>query len=253
MRSFIFSKRTLKEILRDPLSYIFCLGFPIVMLVIMTIVDQSIPEEAGMTIFHIDNLAPGIAFFGLSFIMLFTCLQVSKDRSTAFMLRLYASPLKSLDFIAGYTLPVLVLAVLQSVISFIAAIVIGAFVDYQFDLVNVILCILVLIPSALVFISFGIFFGTLLNDKAAPGICSIIITSASMLGGIWMDVDSIGGTFAKFCHALPFYQGVRGARFALTGEYGDMLKPVLITLGYGILVYLFAVFVLRRKMQQDVK
>lgn len=253
MRSFIFSKRTLKEILRDPLSYIFCLGFPIVMLVIMTIVDQSIPEEAGMTIFHIDNLAPGIAFFGLSFIMLFTCLQVSKDRSTAFMLRLYASPLKSLDFIAGYTLPVLVLAVLQSVISFIAAIVIGAFVDYQFDLVNVILCILVLIPSALVFISFGIFFGTLLNDKAAPGICSIIITSASMLGGIWMDVDSIGGTFAKFCHALPFYQGVRGARFALTGEYGDMLKPVLITLGYGILVYLFAIFVLRRKMQQDVK
>ena len=253
MRSFIFSKRTLKEILRDPLSYIFCLGFPIVMLVIMTIVDQSIPEEAGMTIFHIDNLAPGIAFFGLSFIMLFTCLQVSKDRSTAFMLRLYASPLKSLDFIAGYTLPVLVLAVLQSVISFIAAIVIGAFVDYQFDLVNIILCILVLIPSALVFISFGIFFGTLLNDKAAPGICSIIITSASMLGGIWMDVDSIGGTFAKFCHALPFYQGVRGARFALTGEYGDMVKPVLITLGYGILVYLFAIFVLRRKMQQDVK
>ena len=253
MRSFIFSKRTLKEILRDPLSYIFCLGFPIVMLVIMTIVDQSIPEEAGMTIFHIDNLAPGIAFFGLSFKMLFTCLQVSKDRSTAFMLRLYASPLKSLDFIAGYTLPVLVLAVLQSVISFIAAIVIGAFVDYQFDLVNVILCILVLIPSALVFISFGIFFGTLLNDKAAPGICSIIITSASMLGGIWMDVDSIGGTFAKFCHALPFYQGVRGARFALTGEYGDMVKPVLITLGYGILVYLFAIFVLRRKMQQDVK
>ena len=185
--------------------------------------------------------------------MLFTCLQVSKDRFTALMLRLYASPMKSLDFIAGYTLPVLVLAVLQSVISFVAAIVIGAFVDYQFELLNVILCIVVLIPSALVFISFGIFFGTLLNDKAAPGICSIIITAASMLGGIWMDVDSIGGTFAKVCHALPFYQGVNGARLALNGEYGNMFKPVLITLVYGVLIYLFAVFVLKRKMQQDVK
>ena len=113
MRSIIFSKRTVKEILRDPLSYIFCLGFPIVMLIIMTIVDQSIPPEAAMTIFHIPNLAPGIAFFGLSFVMLFTCLQVSKDRSTALMLRLYASPMKSLDFIAGYTLPVLVLAYWQ--------------------------------------------------------------------------------------------------------------------------------------------
>lgn len=253
MKSIIFSKRTIKEILRDPLSYIFCLGFPIVMLIIMTIVDQSIPAEAGMTIFHINNLAAGIAFFGLSFVMLFTCLQVSKDRSTAFMLRLYASPMKSVDFIAGYTLPVLILAVLQSVISFIVAIVIGVFVDYQFELKNILLCILVLIPSAMVFIAFGIFFGTLLNDKAAPGICSIIITAASMLGGIWMDVDSIGGTFAKFCHALPFYQGVRVARFALTGEYGDMVKPVLITLVYGVVIYLFAAFVLRKKMQQDVK
>lgn len=74
-----------------------------------------------------------------------------------------------------------------------------------------------------------------------------------MLGGIWMDVDSIGGTFAKFCHALPFYQGVRSARFALSGQYEDMIQPVLITLGYGIVIYLFAVFVLKRKMQQDVK
>ena len=253
MRSIVFGRRTVKEILRDPLSYIFCLGFPIVMLIIMTIVDQSIPKEAGMDNFHINNLAPGIAMFGLSFVMLFTCLQVSKDRSTAFILRLYASPMKSGDFIAGYTLPVIVLAVLQSTISFIVSIIIANFLDYQFACINILLCILVLIPSALVFISFGILFGTLLNDKAAPGICSIIITAASMLGGIWMDVDAIGGTFSKFCHALPFYQGVHGARLALAGEYGEMVKPVLITLAYGVVIYLFAIFVLKKKMQQDIK
>lgn len=253
MRSIIFGKRTMKEILRDPLSYIFCLGFPILMLIIMTIVDRSIPSEAGMTIFHIYNLTPGIALFGLSFIMLFVCLQVSKDRSTAFILRLYASPMKPVDFIAGYTLPVLVLALLQAVIAFLAAVVIGFIVDYQFELTHIILCIFILLPSALVFISFGIFFGSLLNDKAAPGICSIIISAASMLGGIWMDVDSIGGNFAKFCHALPFYQGVSAARFALSGAYKDMVKPALITLVYGIVIYMFAAFVLRRKMQQDVK
>ncbi|MBQ3601808.1 MAG: ABC transporter permease [Lachnospiraceae bacterium] len=253
MRSIVFSKRTVKEILRDPLSYIFCLGFPIVMLIIMTIVDQSIPKEAGMEIFHINKLAPGIALFGLSFIMLFTCLQVSKDRSTAFILRLYASPMKSGDFIAGYTLPVLLLTVLQAMITFLTSVVIGNFVDYQFELINILVCILVLIPSALVFISFGIFFGTLLNDKAAPGICSIIITASSMLGGIWMDVDTIGGAFARFCHVLPFYQGVRSARLALEGSFGEMAKPALITFVYGIVIYIFAVFVLKRKMQQDIK
>ena len=39
MKSIVFAKRTIKEILRDPLSYIFCLGFPLVMLIIMSIVD----------------------------------------------------------------------------------------------------------------------------------------------------------------------------------------------------------------------
>lgn len=97
-RVLAFSGRNLKELLRDPLSYIFCLGFPLVMLVIMSIVNQSIPPEAGMTIFNIENLAGGIAMFGQSFIMLFTRLSVSKDRSGAFLTRLYASPMKSFEF-----------------------------------------------------------------------------------------------------------------------------------------------------------
>lgn len=125
-RVLAFSGRNLKELLRDPLSYIFCLGFPLVMLVIMSIVNQSIPPESGMTIFNIENLAGGIAMFGQSFIMLFTCLSVSKDRSGAFLTRLYASPMKSFDFIAGYTFPVLALSVIQSVITFAASMTAGA-------------------------------------------------------------------------------------------------------------------------------
>ena len=83
-----FASRNAKEILRDPLSYIFCLGFPVVMLVIMTIVNESIPPEAGMDIFNIDKLSPGVTVFGLTFIMLFTTILISKDRSTAFLARL---------------------------------------------------------------------------------------------------------------------------------------------------------------------
>ena len=113
MRSIVFSKRTAKEILRDPLTFIFCLGFPLVMLVIMTIVNESIPKEAQMIIFNMEYLAPGIAIFGLTFIMQFTCLQVSKDRSTAFLSRLYTSPMKPMDFIVGYTLPILIIGLLQ--------------------------------------------------------------------------------------------------------------------------------------------
>ena len=56
-RVLVFSVRNFRELIRDPLSYIFCLGFPLVMLIIMTVVNKSIPPEAGMTIFNIENLS----------------------------------------------------------------------------------------------------------------------------------------------------------------------------------------------------
>lgn len=252
MRSLVFGKRTLTEILRDPLSYIFCLGFPLIMLVLMSIINRSIPAEANMDVFQIQNLAPGIAVFGLTFVMLFTCLQVSKDRSTAFLIRLYASPIKSRDFIMGYTYPLIVIAILQSLITFVASVIIGSIFDYHFSLINIALCMLVLIPSALLFIGFGLFFASFLNEKAAPGICSIIISAACMLGGIWMDVDGLGGTLAKVCKALPFYHGVRAARLALSGNYNELLKPLMIIVVYAVVIYILAVLIFRRKMQSDV-
>lgn len=252
MKSVVFGKRTFTEIVRDPLSYIFCLGFPLIMLILMSIINQSIPQEANMDVFQIQNLAPGIAVFGLTFVMLFTCLQVSKDRSTAFLTRLYASPIKPRDFIIGYTYPLIVIAILQSVITFIAAVIIGGVNGYSFSLINILLCMLVLIPSAILFIGFGLFFATLLNEKAAPGICSIIITAACMLGGIWMDVDGIGGTLAKVCKALPFYHGVTAARMAISGNYSELLKPLLVIVTYAVVIYLLAVLIFKRKMQSDV-
>ena len=253
MRSIVFCKRTIKELLRDPLSYIFCLGFPIVMLLIMTIVDRSIPKEARLTIFHLPSLAPGIAMFGLTFVMLYTCIQVSKDRSGAFLTRLYASPMKATDFIGGYTMPTLLIALLQMVITFAVSLLISLMTKEALPLLNILLCILVLLPSALLFISFGLFFGTLLNDKAAPPICSIIITVACILGGIWMDVDSIGGVFRTVCHILPFYQGVNAARMAMLGRYSEIGVPLMILFLYALVIYILSAFLFHRKMQSDLK
>lgn len=253
MKTIAFSGRTIKELLRDPLSYIFCVGFPIIMLVIFTIVGQSMPAEAQVELFHISSLAPGIAIFGFGFVMLFTTIQVSKDRSTAFLMRLYASPMKAVDYIGGYTIPVVAIAVIQAVATFTAAVIIGRQTDYTFQIQNILLCILVLLPSALLFIGFGLFFGTLLNDKAAPGICSVIITLSCMFGGVWMDVDAIGGIIMKASHVLPFYQGTMAARYAIAGSYGSLAKPLLITLLYGGSIYLLSIFLFYRKMQKDLK
>ena len=253
MKSIVFADRVGREIRRDPLSYIFCLGFPILMLVIMSIVDSSIPAQANMTVFHIHNLAPGIAYFGLTFVMLFTGIQVSKDRTTALLLRLYASPMKAADYVIGYTLPVCILGIVQMAICFAASFVIGLCRGYTFSVSAILFSMLLLIPSLLMFAGIGILFGSAVNEKAAPGLCSIIISAVGIIGGIWMDISGIGGIIKKTAEVLPFYHGVTLARLPFGDSLGELPAHLIWTVGFGILFYLLSVAVFTSKMKKDVK
>lgn len=251
-RILAFSARNMKEILRDPLSYIFCLGFPLVMLVVMTIINSSIPAEANMTLFNIENLSGGIAVFGLSFVMLFTSLSVSKDRSSAFLTRLYATPMKSGDFIAGYVFSCLPLAVLQSIITFVASMIVGGIVGSdKLTVGGSLLALVVLIPSAVFFISVGLLFGSLLNEKAAPGLCSVVISLAALLGGVWFDCEAAGGAIYKVCSVLPFYHCVKAARMAAVLEIDGVGIHLLISVGYAVAAAVLSAIVFRSKMRAD--
>lgn len=248
-----FSARNFREVVRDPLSYIFCLGFPLVMLVVMTLVNESIPPEANMTIFRIENLAGGIAVFGLTFIMLFTCLTVAKDRSGAFLTRLYSSPMRAADFILGYTLPMLLLCVIQSLITFAAALIISLITGANLNISGLLLSTVALIPSGLMFIGLGVLSGCIFGEKAAPGMCSIIISLAAFLGGVWFDPDGTDGVLTDICRALPFYHSVRTARAALAFDMETLLPSLLITLAYMAVTAAAAIFAFRWKMRADVR
>lgn len=251
-KTLAFCSRTVKEIIRDPLSYIFCLGFPIVMLLLMTVVNESIPEEAAMTVFEIDNLGPAIAYFGLTFVLLFTSIQVSKDRSTALITRVYVSPMKSSQIIAGYTLPMLLIALCQAAIALIASYVVSLAGDKAFDIINMAACLASLLPSMLLLVSVGLIFGTIVNEKAAPGIGSIIISVSGMLGGIWMDVEALGGALEKTAKVLPFFHGIKAARCALGGQRSDMISPLAVTAVWAVAMYILAVLVMKRRLRKDI-
>lgn len=250
-RTLAFSSRNLKEIVRDPLSYVFCLGFPLVMLVVMTLVNDSIPAEAHMTIFRIDNLAGGIAVFGLTFVMLFVCLSVSKDRSGAFLMRLYATPMRSGNFIAGYLLPSLLLSVIQIVITFAASLVVSLVKDIDLNIGGLLLSVVTLLPTVVMFISLGLLFGTLFSEKAAPGLCSVVISFASFLGGIWFDVDNAGGALSKICGVLPFVHSVKTARLTCAMELSELPVHLLITSAYALVATVLSIVVFKSKMKAD--
>ncbi len=249
MKSIVFANRNFKELVRDPLSWIFCLGFPIVMLIIMTIINNSIPAETGMTLFGIESLAPGIMIFGLTFIMLFACLLIAGDRNEAFLLRIFTSPMKSSDYIAGYILPLIVLSFGQIIATLIASLITALLSDTTLSIPYMLFSIVTAIPSMLMFIGFGLLFGTLFNKNAAPGLCSIIISLSGMFGGIWMDVDAIGGTLADLCKALPFYHCVKSARLAFGGDFTGSMAESGIVLIWAVIVVTASILVFKKKMR----
>ncbi len=265
MRSLAFASRNFKELMRDPLSYVFNLGFPLLMLIVMSVVNSSIPETTfpegvpipegtsmAPTVFQIVKLTPAIAVFGLTFVMLFACMRVSSDRSGAFLTRLYASPMKGVDYILGYIYPFGAVAVVQIILCFIGGDIIALATGKDaFGIGNMLLSFLTLLPSAVLFIGFGILFGSLFNDKAAPGVCSAVITAASLLGGIWMDLDQTGGIMLDICNKLPFYYCVQAPRYAMTGELDRIAIPLIISAASAAAVFALAVFVFTKKMKSD--
>lgn len=252
-RTIVYAKRNFIETFRDPLSWIFCIGFPVVMLLIMSVVNSAIPKEAGNTLFRIDNLAGGVAIFGQMFIMLFTAISVAKDRGTAFLTRLYSSPMKSINFIGGYILPMIVTAFIQVIISLTAAVIVSLVVGYDLSIVNLLLTSVAVMPSALMFSSIGLLFGTFFNDKAAPGLCSIIISAGSILGGIWFDIEGVGGIMKKIGMCLPFMYATKVARASVVRDLGfrEFALPLMIVSCSAVILTVFAGIVFRFKMRAD--
>jgi ABC-2 type transport system permease protein len=243
MKLLAFASRNMKELLRDPLNLSFAIGFPLVVLLLLSAIQANIPVD----LYRVEQLAPGIAVFGLSFFSLFSGMLIAKDRSTSFLMRLFASPLSPSDFILGYTLPLLPMAIAQSAICFIAALFIGLPANG-----NMLLAMVVLVPTAALFIGIGLLAGSVLNDKQVGGICGALLTNLSAwLSGAWFDLNLVGGWFKSVAYALPFARAVDATRAALAGNYSSIFPHLWWVIGYAVAVLLLAIVVFGNKTKSD--
>lgn len=247
MKILLFAKRNTKEILRDPINLFFGMGFPLVLLLLFSVIHSAIPAEANNIMFAIEKTAPGIATFGTAFLALFSGMLLAKDRTTSFLTRLFTSPMTAMDFIIGYTLPMLVMAVVQGGITFLAAGLLGLSLS-----VNTLLAVLVVLPIAVLFVGLGLLCGSLLNEKAVGGICGALLTNiAGWFSGVWIPLDLIGGTFKKAAEALPFYHSVEAAKAAISGNFNEIIPHLAVVLGYAAVFYVLAILAFRHKMKGD--
>ena len=234
--------RNTKEILRDPLNLAFGLGFPLVLIFLMSAIQANIP----ISLFEIAHLTPGIAVFGLSFMTLFSATIIAKDRCSALLQRLYTTPLTAVDFILGYTLPMLPIALGQTVVCYFAAVILGLEIT-----VNLLYAILAVLPVSVLHIALGLLCGSVLNDKQVGGVCGALLTNLSgWLAGVWFDLELVGGVFKKIAHALPFVHGVELGRCALAGGWLQALPHLWWVMGYAVAFLLIAVLLFLRQMKK---
>ena len=243
MKALTLAKRNTREILRDPLTLGFGLGFPLVLILLLSAIQASIP----VSLFEIESLAPGVTVFGLSFMTLFSALLISKDRSSALLQRLYTSPLTPLDFILSYTVPIVPISLAQGAICYIAALILGLEPTPY-----ILLALVFLIPVSLLYVGMGLLFGSILDDKQVGGICGALLTNLSAwLSGVWFDLKLVGGVFEAIANLLPFVHAVELERAVLAGTLDGILPHLLWVLGYTIAVLALAVYLFLRQMKRQ--
>lgn len=243
MRMMTFAKRCSKEILRDPLTLGFGLGFPLVLLLLLSALQSNIP----VPLFEIDTLTPGITVFGLSFMTLFSATLIAKDRESAFLQRLYTTPLRGIDFILGYMLPILPIAIGQAAICYLFAIPLGLTVS-----VHIVYAILGIIPMAIFNIALGLLCGSVLGVKQVGGICGAMLTNLSAwLSGVWFDLELVGGLFQKIADVLPFLHAAEMEKALFIGDIELAVHHLPLVLVYSLGTTLVAVFLFLRQMKKQ--
>ena len=243
MRMLTFAKRCTKEMLRDPINLAFGLGFPLVLLLLLSSLQKNIPAE----LFDIDTLTPGITVFGLSFMTLFSATLIAKDRENAFLQRLYTTPLSGFDFILGYMLPLLPLAISQTIICYLFAIPLGLTVS-----INIIYAIIGIIPMAVFNIALGLLCGSIFGVKQVGGICGALLTNLSAwLSGVWFDLKLVGGFFEKIANFLPFVHAAEMEKALFSGNFELAITHVMPIILYSVFITAIAVISFLTQMKKQ--
>lgn len=240
MKSLAFAGRNRKEILRDPMTLIFGMVLPILMLWLFSMMPENMPFE----LFTLENLAPGIIVFSFSFITLFNGMLIGRDKSSSFLMRIFASPMTAADFMVGYALPLLPVAIIQITTCYLTAVLLG--MPFNWDALS---AFGVLLFISLLYIAFGLMFGTFFTDRQVGGIFAVFVNITASLSGIWFEPAMIGSTFETVAYLLPFAHAVDATRAAFAGEYGNLLSPLIWVAGYTAVVFTIAVLGFKKRMK----
>lgn len=243
MRTLNFAKRNFKELIREPLSIVFAIILPLFMLFIFQQFD--IPNES----YKIENFIAGIIVFGFSFITMFSANLIAKDRTTSLLIRLGISPMKGVEYILGYVLAILPLTVIQNILFFSLACILGLNFSIQ-----IIFAILISIVISILFIALGMLIGSNFSEKASNGVSSIFLQLVCFTSGMFFPLELLGKGFRKVCEYLPFEASVNIIKGIINNNL-DLIstKNIIVFVTYIVILLILSIIVFKKKMISDNK
>lgn len=241
MKFFSLANRNMKEVFRDPVSTLLGLIMPIALLILFS----SIYKRNQLELFSPQTLTPGIIIFSFAFLIMFSAMLLSKDRQSAFLIRLFTTPLKSSDFILSYMLPFIPLAICQILVCFIVGTLLGATFS------NIFISLLIFLLVAMICISLGIILGALFTVNQVSGVGSFLVTAIGLFCGAWTPLKLMGGVFETIGYSLPFAHGVDASKELLSGsDFGDISNNFYIVVLYSVSLFIIAILTFKRTMKK---
>ena len=144
-------------------------------------------------------------------------------------------------------LPLLPIAIGQTVICYLSAIPLGLTVS-----VNILYAILGIIPMAIFNIALGLLCGSVFGVKQVGGICGALLTNLSAwLSGVWFDLKLVGGVFEKIANALPFVHAAELEKALFAGSFEGAAAHILPVVLYSILITAVAVLCFLSQMKKQ--
>ena len=242
---YIIWLRQLKRYLRSKSRIVGSLGQPLLFLVALGFGLGPVFQKAGGGN-YLDFLAPGIISMGILFTALFSGIEIIWDRQFGFLKEMMVAPISRLQIMVGRTLGGATVAVIQGVIVFLLAFLVG-FRPEHLTFWTFLIALVFMFLIAVLFTALGTAIASQLDDmQGFQLIMNFVVMPLFFLSGALFPLSGLPSGIALVVKIDPLSYGVDGLRHALTGvaQFGfgtDLAVLALITAALlGLGTYLFS-------------
>jgi ABC-2 type transport system permease protein len=211
----------------------------------LTINANPIHIETEIT--YVDFIGPGIIIFGLLILIPTSARAVVRDKEKGMLSRLLTTPARPSDFILGYSLYLVVIAIAQIIIFMVAARLLGM------DIVgNFWLAFLVFFLTGLCSIGVGMVVASLSkSENQAEPLCWLISMPLAILSGCWFSIEMMPQYLRGFAYAFPYAHAIDASRGILVRGVGleAVSSDFLFLIGWAVVVFAIGIILFRRSMR----